>query len=238
MQVLKEEVKANIYKAAVECFKESGYEKASMREIAKRAGISPGNLYRYYPNKEALYDTIVGPVVEALKKGPPKNHEDMRPLFLDVSFIEQAETIQRVIETKFKHHDAMFILFLRNKGTKYEGIKKIFAETFAEQSSKFLKKEFGDNAVIQTDELYFKASAFGFVEGLMTILEQAEDEKEFIRNMIMYVELNFRTIMRHLYDLRDGKVQFRRIDHEEIYRHFSSHSGRCADSGSESDREP
>jgi TetR/AcrR family transcriptional repressor of uid operon len=43
-----------ILKAAQRCFVRSGFHGASMQEICTEAGMSPGNLYRYFPSKEAL----------------------------------------------------------------------------------------------------------------------------------------------------------------------------------------
>ncbi|MFN3656875.1 MAG: TetR/AcrR family transcriptional regulator [Pseudolabrys sp.] len=49
--------RAEILEAAERCFARSGFHGASMQEICAEAGMSPGNLYRYFPSKEAL---IVG----------------------------------------------------------------------------------------------------------------------------------------------------------------------------------
>lgn len=43
-----------ILEAAERCFLRSGFHQASMQEICAEAGMSPGNLYRYFPSKEAL----------------------------------------------------------------------------------------------------------------------------------------------------------------------------------------
>jgi TetR/AcrR family transcriptional regulator, repressor for uid operon len=43
-----------ILSAAMACFARSGFHKASMQDICAEAGMSPGNLYRYFPSKEAL----------------------------------------------------------------------------------------------------------------------------------------------------------------------------------------
>jgi TetR/AcrR family transcriptional regulator, repressor for uid operon len=40
--------------AAQRCFVRSGFHGASMQDICAEAGMSPGNLYRYFPSKEAL----------------------------------------------------------------------------------------------------------------------------------------------------------------------------------------
>jgi TetR/AcrR family transcriptional regulator, repressor for uid operon len=43
-----------ILDAAERCFARSGFHGASMQEICAEAEMSPGNLYRYFPSKEAL----------------------------------------------------------------------------------------------------------------------------------------------------------------------------------------
>src|SRR5436309_12566825 len=43
-----------ILSAAQRCFVRSGFHQASMQEICAEAGVSPGNLYRYFPSKEAI----------------------------------------------------------------------------------------------------------------------------------------------------------------------------------------
>jgi AcrR family transcriptional regulator len=46
--------RAEILEAAERCFARSGFHQASMQEICAEAGMSPGNLYRYFPSKEAI----------------------------------------------------------------------------------------------------------------------------------------------------------------------------------------
>ena len=49
-----EQTKALILNAALETFHERGYEKTTMRAIAKRAGVSLGNAYHYFGSKDHL----------------------------------------------------------------------------------------------------------------------------------------------------------------------------------------
>lgn len=65
-QTLKEPVRARILQAAETLLYEKGPAGATMREIAGAAGVTPGNLYRYYPGKEQLLAAITRPVLEGL----------------------------------------------------------------------------------------------------------------------------------------------------------------------------
>ncbi|OCT16286.1 hypothetical protein A8709_02300 [Paenibacillus pectinilyticus] len=66
MQILKDEVKKSIRKAALSEFKKHGYLKASIRQIADAAGITPGNIYRYFKSKDDLFDELIQPIQEQL----------------------------------------------------------------------------------------------------------------------------------------------------------------------------
>jgi len=48
-----------ILDAACDCVRHAGFHGASMAEIAKAAGLSVGQIYRYFENKEAIIAAIV-----------------------------------------------------------------------------------------------------------------------------------------------------------------------------------
>jgi AcrR family transcriptional regulator len=50
--------RAEILEAAERCFVRSGFHQTSMQEICVEAGMSPGNLYRYFASKEAIIEGI------------------------------------------------------------------------------------------------------------------------------------------------------------------------------------
>lgn len=49
---------AELLRAAGEVFAESGYSATTTNAIAARAGVSPGTLYQYFPNKDAIADAV------------------------------------------------------------------------------------------------------------------------------------------------------------------------------------
>ena len=68
MQTLKKEVKERIMNAARSEFGEHGFTKAKMRSIAEKAGVSAGNLYNYFPNKDDLFCALVATAVDQINK--------------------------------------------------------------------------------------------------------------------------------------------------------------------------
>jgi TetR/AcrR family transcriptional regulator, repressor for uid operon len=51
---LRSDRRAEILAASQRCFAQNGFHQTSMQEICAAAGMSPGNLYRYFPSKEAI----------------------------------------------------------------------------------------------------------------------------------------------------------------------------------------
>ena len=49
-----EETALRILEAALALFREEGFDSATMREIAQKAGVATGAAYYYYPSKEAI----------------------------------------------------------------------------------------------------------------------------------------------------------------------------------------
>jgi AcrR family transcriptional regulator len=48
-----------ILQATAQVLADQGYAKASTNRIAKRAGVSVGSLYQYFPNKDALFRALI-----------------------------------------------------------------------------------------------------------------------------------------------------------------------------------
>ncbi|RJL24862.1 TetR/AcrR family transcriptional regulator [Bailinhaonella thermotolerans] len=57
---------AQILDAAAEVFAGSGYENATTNAIAAAAGVSPGSLYQFFPNKEAIAQALAARFVSQM----------------------------------------------------------------------------------------------------------------------------------------------------------------------------
>ena len=75
--------------AALRLFSRQGYRATTVRDIAEEAGVSTGNLYHHFPDKEAMFRTLLEeyreitmssrfPIMRALTTGVfPENLEDL-----------------------------------------------------------------------------------------------------------------------------------------------------------------
>jgi AcrR family transcriptional regulator len=51
--------KPQILDAAAQCFAQAGFHRSTMQDVARSAGMVPGNLYRYFSSKEAIIEELV-----------------------------------------------------------------------------------------------------------------------------------------------------------------------------------
>ena len=47
-----------ILTAALHCFAQEGYQKTTMQDVARKAGLSAGSLYNYFESKEAMVEAL------------------------------------------------------------------------------------------------------------------------------------------------------------------------------------
>ena len=62
-----EKSRTAILEAALDLFSSQGYRGTSIREIAERAGVSTGNVYHHFPDKETIFQTLLGQYWKAIE---------------------------------------------------------------------------------------------------------------------------------------------------------------------------
>lgn len=117
----KTESHIKIMQAAREEFMEAGFEKASMRRIGQRCGLSAAAIYRHCRDKEDLFEQLAAPAVERIR------------VWLEAHigrYIDAAESSDEILwndseidmmrEIIYPHMEEYQLLLTRSQGTKYE----------------------------------------------------------------------------------------------------------------------
>lgn len=163
-QILKDEIKEKILKAALEEFYDKGYQSAAMRCIAKKAGIPTGLIYSYYKNKEALFDAVLRPVLYDWEQVLASDgHADtMDPHDANAIYgLSKAET--DCLLHLFDHRQEFIILIDKSGGTKYCQEK----DRFIGEIEKHLAKHCQDRGA---DAVMIHIISNNFIDGLMQIM--------------------------------------------------------------------
>ncbi|SFA48309.1 transcriptional regulator, TetR family [Parageobacillus thermantarcticus] len=98
------EKQIKILQAAIEMFAEKGYAATSTSEIAKRAGVAEGTIFRHYKTKKDLLLAIVTPT-----------------LFKSVAPFLAKEFVKEVFESQYQSYEDFIRALLRNR---YQFVKK------------------------------------------------------------------------------------------------------------------
>ncbi|MBN1690767.1 MAG: TetR/AcrR family transcriptional regulator [Dehalococcoidia bacterium] len=64
MKVEGKSTKALIMHAALDIFSKEDFEKATMRYIAEKAGVTTSNIYKHFKNKDDLYVQLISTIIE------------------------------------------------------------------------------------------------------------------------------------------------------------------------------
>lgn len=126
MQTLKEDVRQSILRAALNEFKSHDYTGASMRRISASAGITTGNIYRYFKNKEELFEALVGPVYEKIVAYILDLKKELdRSYTAEEKGLKYLNMVEDTIVALFLEYSAeLTILLNRSAGSKYDQVKE------------------------------------------------------------------------------------------------------------------
>ncbi len=155
-----------VKKAIKEEFLEKGYEEASIRSIGARAGMTSAGLYRHYSDKEAMFNAMVEPLVDSIKKWTAR-HNDKKFSVVDAGVPSDelfGETfVDMIREVILPRRDEFILLMSRSGGTKYEN----FIHDYVEENQKefmgairYLKEKGYPAAELSEEELHMLLSAY------------------------------------------------------------------------------
>ncbi len=125
-----------IMAAAKEEFLERGYEKASMRGIADRCGLTAAGIYRHCVDKEDLFCQLVSPAEDKLKewaRGHMLRYEE--PVKKGKKITWQDSNIDMMRELVYPNMEDYHLLVAKSKGSRYENFLHDMTE---ESQNKFL----------------------------------------------------------------------------------------------------
>jgi AcrR family transcriptional regulator len=169
MQILKDDVREKITRAAIREFGEKGYRDSSMRVIAQNAGIVMGNIYRYFKSKEELFNKTVGPVyshISSMTAQVQAEIEAVKGPWTDEQAIELIRRIYgRILETFSGHGTELMILLDKSAGSVYKDTKK----ELIGQIESILRTRLSQEVEL-TDPFICHVIAAAFVEGICVVL--------------------------------------------------------------------
>ena len=136
--------KDQIEDAARELFIKQGFHATSMRDIAKGAEVSLGNLYNYYPTKDAIFESLIDGYTEVMD-------DKLKSIFAQIDEPLEPESLRRMGEMVGRlvneHSDFWLLMYIdvlefqnRHFRKMFDGItgrfRKIFGKKFKEAEAR------------------------------------------------------------------------------------------------------
>jgi len=121
----KQNSKEKIIKAGKDEFISKGFKDASLRQIAKKAGVTTGAIYAHFKDKEALFEELISPattIMEDLFNNTSKEYKSLfyeAPKLKYIIWDKASERMKNHIEDIYKDYDAFKLLLCCSEGTKY-----------------------------------------------------------------------------------------------------------------------
>lgn len=190
-QYLKEATRIAIIESGMEVFSRKGYQKARMGDIAELAGISSGNLYRYFSSKDDLFYTVVDKQFSAkflkLLRKRVRTLSDFLSGNVSKELSDKAasELLDFWIENRLK----VVIVLSEAQGSNYESFRKVAAHELSRLANKYLLTNGGEfSKTLGTSKYEFLLGTI-FENTLTTIVKilfEFDDEEKIRRNMATF----------------------------------------------------
>lgn len=204
MQVKKNEIKEKIIEAAKKEFLEKGFEKASIRTIASRAGLTKGSIYTYFESKDALFSSIVEPalneILHMLDVSYANPYKDVR--FEDLYKLEYSVAdLKRHVVIIQGFRESMQLLFFASAGSLLEGYKESIIQAYEKSTRAFYEVVGQVNPHLNTEvsELFIHTCALLYMGLLEEILIHEPNEPtliQFIHEMATFVHFGIESVLK------------------------------------------
>ena len=184
-----------LIEAAKKEFKEKGYNKASLRSICSKAGVTTGALYFFFENKEDLFSSIVDPPVEELKQMIFEHFKEDRDFLgrlntMDLGDLDHSDMAELVVDHIYKNYDA-FILLL--SGSKEDALEERIDE-FVELMEKSTAMMVSESRFYTIDPFMTHWMAHTTVDSVVHVIKHEKDlmsAKKRIQSIMNYLVIGW-----------------------------------------------
>jgi AcrR family transcriptional regulator len=185
MQKLKDAIKNKVIGAAVNEFFLLGYEKASMRAIAKTAGISVSNTYNYYKNKEELFNSITEPVfrqIESVFKQSLQQYSGTNSAGDNVQIFIKALT-DMLLQMDARQRQLLVILVEKSAGTRFEKSREQIITLLRMHFAEVVRTSGQATQINENQGFVLNIIAANYVDGLLKIMKDFRSREWAAQNL-------------------------------------------------------
>ena len=164
-------------------FLEKGFKDASLRKIVEEAGFTKGAFYGYYPDKAALFESLVAPAADGLTaqfKAAQEAHFDLIPEGKTKKSRElSTQYLLQFVNYIYDHFDEFKLIICCSEGTKYANYIHELVELDISRTEEYYAslKEMGKITGNVSRELHHMITSAYFTAVFETIVHDMSREK-------------------------------------------------------------
>ncbi|MFV0414091.1 MAG: TetR/AcrR family transcriptional regulator [Oscillospiraceae bacterium] len=196
-----------VYERVIECarveFLDKGYKDASLRTIAQNANSSTGSIYTRFGDKSGLFNALVAPAVEGLKKWFSYEQEafdkrDIADKRTD-NFDYSRDRLAAFFDYVYDHYDEFKLIISCSEGTVFSTFIHDIVKVDVEYTLKFIRDtnpallEFG---IVTEGLTHMLSSAFftGVFETVVHNMDKNYAQKQ-VRKMQHFFQIGWKDLM-------------------------------------------
>lgn len=142
MKPINEKLRSDILEVSKKEFLRQGYNKTTLRGIASSVGCTTGAIYRYYKDKDAIFDALVKDASGTLVAQYEKNalsisscSEDVEPTNVPEM---SANEFDWLVDYIYDHYDVFRLICCASEGTTYEHYIEELIRIEEESTNRFI----------------------------------------------------------------------------------------------------
>jgi AcrR family transcriptional regulator len=206
-QVPKTRVREGFVRAAAQSFSELGFAATTMAAVAARADSSVGNLYKYFANKDELFDAVVP--ARLARELRERTRERIRALgsSRDVRELPGESPYHvlagELLDFSLQHREAVVILLARAEGTAFANFAREFVAELVAWALEYAKTAYP--ALAPSPELGFVLTRVyeNFLSSIAAALLRFHDENR-VRRVIFQLTSHHQGGLKRLFESEGG----------------------------------
>lgn len=196
-------VKDNLIAVSREAFLKSGFKGVSMRDISRLTGMALGNIYYYFPSKDALYKEVLRPLTQRLEKVMAEHNSDVNlTLVVFEKTPDEYPFIWHFTEIVAEFRSELNLLFFRSQGSSLENYPNCLVERAEIMGKEYLKRMKEKFPHINSDISPFLMRIISSIQ--ITIMRELvsredvpdEEFRQFVREYSLFNASGWRALLR------------------------------------------
>lgn len=172
----KDEIRRAIVSAAAAELAGAGFERTTLAGVAARAGVSVGNVYRYFASKEELFraavpDELANDVARLVQARIEAMGRERHP---DALAAEHPywDIVRALTALSLEHRETLLFLLSRAEGTAHEGYFEDRVRDLSRAALAYARRAYPGLKVSAADERALHRAYHAFLSGLVVTLRE------------------------------------------------------------------